>query len=207
MAGRISGVSTCIDNFFLSSRKEKSLELKEWGAGQQPSQLSHIKDPVLQAVQQRSCEGLVIKLLDAGSQYVAGKRSSSWVKLKKDYLEASGEVDEEGVVLSQGDRNPRHLPLPDSLDLVPVGAYWGQGRRAGKYGAFLMAAVARGGGREEGGSITDGCSTLALIPVCRVGTGLSDSLLDQLFVSLQPLDTSSTSVAAAASSAPDPVVL
>lgn len=47
--------------------------------------------------------------------YEPGK--AKWVKLKKDYLES----------------------MWDSLDLVPIGAYAGRGRRTAFYGAFLLA--------------------------------------------------------------------
>ena len=47
----------------------------------------------------------------------------------------------------------------DTLDLVPIGAYYGKGLRAGKFGAFLMASFNRRLGVFES--------------VCKVGTGFS----------------------------------
>ena len=52
-------------------------------------------------------EGLMLKRLDDGAAYEPSKRSESWIKVKKDYCEG----------------------LRDSLDLVPIGAWIGQGRK------------------------------------------------------------------------------
>jgi len=46
----------------------------------------------------------------AASGYAPAQRGLSWLKLKRDYLEG----------------------LADSLDLVPIGAWWGQGRKVRK---------------------------------------------------------------------------
>jgi len=62
------------------------------------------------------CEGLVVK--DLNAPYRAGAREWSWIKLKREYK----------------------AEVVDTLDLVIVGAFWGRGRRAGKYGAFLLAS-------------------------------------------------------------------
>lgn len=89
------------------------------------------------------CEGLMLKQLD--SPYRAGARASSWLKLKREY------------------RNE----LGDSLDLVIVGAFYGRGRRTGRYGALLLSAY-----DEEADTYPS---------VCKVGTGFTDESLDQFY--------------------------
>jgi len=63
-------------------------------------------------------EGLVVKGLDTAYE-ISGTRTSLWMKLKN-------------TALTSGMR--------DTLDLVPIGAYFGQGNRTGLYGSFLMAS-------------------------------------------------------------------
>ncbi len=90
------------------------------------------------------CEGIMAKSLSQESIYRAGSRGFLWIKYKKDYEEA----------------------LTDTFDLVVVGAFYGRGKRAGKYGALLMAAF-----DEESGKY---CT------VCKLGTGFDDAFLDAL---------------------------
>ncbi|PKL59415.1 MAG: DNA ligase, partial [Methanomicrobiales archaeon HGW-Methanomicrobiales-4] len=85
-------------------------------------------------------EGVMLKL--PGSRYTPGLRGKDWVKIK---------------------------PEVDTLDLVVVGAEWGEGKRAHVFGSFLVAA-----------RLDD-----RLIPVSRVATGLSDEQLLWLYETLQ----------------------
>ncbi|MDE1764871.1 MAG: ATP-dependent DNA ligase [Thaumarchaeota archaeon] len=89
------------------------------------------------------CEGLMLKQLD--SSYRAGARASNWLKLKREY------------------RNE----LGDSLDLVVVGAFYGRGRRTGRYGALLLSVYDK--------------ESDTYPSVCKVGTGFTDESLDQFY--------------------------
>ncbi len=93
------------------------------------------------------CEGLMLKSLDA--PYRAGARGNNWLKLKREY------------------RNE----LGDSLDLVVIGAFFGKGRRTGKYGTLLLASYNQ--------------DRDAFESICKVGTGFTDENLDQFYQILQ----------------------
>lgn len=64
------------------------------------------------------CEGLVCKSVQNDSVYQAGARGWLWIKYKRDYKSE----------------------MTDTVDLVVVGAFHGRGKRAGTYGALLLAA-------------------------------------------------------------------
>ncbi|KAI0092934.1 hypothetical protein BDY19DRAFT_920969 [Irpex rosettiformis] len=106
-------------------------------------------------------EGLMIKLLDSGeveevnregrsrrkplpSTYEPDKRTSAWLKLKKDYV----------------------VGLGDSLDLVPIGAWHGNGRKAQWWSPILLA-------------IWDP-SAERLVAVCKCMSGFSDTFYKEL---------------------------
>lgn len=96
------------------------------------------------------CEGIIAKSIGRESVYRAGSRGFLWIKYKKDYS----------------------TNLMDSFDLVVVGAFYGMGKRAGKYGALLMAAFNHDTGMYS--------------TVCKLGTGFDDAFLDELPEMLDP---------------------
>jgi DNA ligase-1 len=97
------------------------------------------------------CEGLVCKSVGPDAIYQAGARGWQWIKLKRDY----------------------RTELSDTVDLVVVGAFAGRGRRAGVYGALLLAAY-------------DAAADL-FRTVTKCGTGFSDADLAALPGRLAPL--------------------
>jgi len=95
-------------------------------------------------------EGLVCKSVAENSFYEAGKRGWMWIKWKRSY----------------------RSEMADTVDLVVVGAFAGRGRRAGTYGALLMAAY-----NEEEESFDT---------VCKLGSGFTDEDLANLPRRLEP---------------------
>ncbi len=66
---------------------------------------------------EEGCEGLMCKSIAKDSVYQAGSRGWLWIKYKRDYKSE----------------------MTDTVDLVVVGAFHGRGKRAGAYGALLLA--------------------------------------------------------------------
>lgn len=62
-------------------------------------------------------EGLMLKRLDGSAAYEPSRRSEAWIKIKRDYCEG----------------------LRDSVDVVPIGAWHGQGRKVKWFSPFLLA--------------------------------------------------------------------
>ncbi|KAI9922733.1 hypothetical protein PsorP6_001157 [Peronosclerospora sorghi] len=141
-----------------------------------------IQEFLLKAVSS-GCEGLMVKLLDdAESEYKAGKRSYSWMKLKQDYLtddSKSATLGEKGTFLA------------DTLDLVPIGAVYGKGRRTGVFGSFLMATYNSSSGKFEVSSnrrhvqVLLYVLTLVFAAIGKVGSGFSDENLMEVAGRLQ----------------------
>ncbi|AGT35370.1 MULTISPECIES: ATP-dependent DNA ligase [Thermofilum] len=96
------------------------------------------------------CEGIMCKSIGPDSVYQMGARGWLWIKFKRDY----------------------RLEMTDTVDLVVVGAFKGRGKRAGTYGALLMAAY---------DPETDTFKT-----VCKVGSGFTDEDLANLPKMLEP---------------------
>lgn len=96
------------------------------------------------------CEGIMAKSVADDSLYRAGSRGFIWIKYKKDY----------------------RTDLTDTFDLVVVGAFYGMGKRTGKYGALLMAAYDPDSGEYE--------------TTCKLGTGFDDAFLDAMPEMLEP---------------------
>ena len=63
------------------------------------------------------CEGIICKAVGEDAIYQAGARGWLWIKYKRDYKSE----------------------MKDTVDLVVVGAFHGRGKRAGTYGALLLA--------------------------------------------------------------------
>jgi len=90
------------------------------------------------------CEGLMCKSVGPDSVYQAGARGWLWIKYKRDYKSE----------------------MTDTVDLVVVGAFHGRGKRAGTYGALLLAAYNKEADTFE--------------TVTKCGTGFTDEDLKKL---------------------------
>lgn len=95
------------------------------------------------------CEGVICKSVSKESVYQAGARGWLWIKYKRDY----------------------QSEMTDTVDLVAVGAFHGRGKRAGSYGALLLATYNKKADTFE--------------TVTKCGTGFTDKDLEQLPLTLK----------------------
>jgi len=107
------------------------------------SNIKELENFFLEAIE-NGCEGLMCKSTAPDSIYQAGARGWLWIKYKRDYKSE----------------------MTDTVDLVVVGAFHGRGKRAGTYGALLLAAY---------NPENDTFET-----VCKCGTGFTDEDLAKL---------------------------
>ena len=147
-----SNGTNCMEMEYMDRRKllEKIIKEDEF-ARLIPMSIISSEEEIIEVLENSinsGCEGLMLKHLN--SVYKAGIRGSNWLKLKREYQNNLG----------------------DSLDLVVIGAFFGKGRRTGKYGTLLLATY----NDDED-----------IFPsICKVGTGFSDENLDQLYQILSP---------------------
>ncbi len=127
----------------LSGAKDGKIRLVEQIVASAPEEVEKFMATAIE----NGCEGVMIKQLS--STYRAGAREYAWIKLKREY----------------------RSDLADTLDLAIVGALHGRGRRAGKYGALLLAAY-------------DAKSDM-FQSVTKVGTGFTDEHLEQFYKDLE----------------------
>ena len=92
----------------------------------------------------KGCEGIMAKSVSDASVYRAGSRGFLWIKYKKDY----------------------RSDMTDSFDLAVAGAFYGMGKRKGRYGALLMASYDN--------------EMQCYTTICKLGTGFDDAFLDSM---------------------------
>ncbi len=107
------------------------------------SDVNELEKFFLKAIED-GCEGVVCKSINEDSVYQAGARGWLWIKYKRDYKSE----------------------MTDTVDLAVVGAFHGRGKRAGTYGALLLATC---------NSDNDTFET-----VTKCGTGFTDDDLAKL---------------------------
>jgi len=127
-------------------RPTEYVQLANWRILRDPEEVDRFFHEAIS----NDCEGIICKSLRADSVYEMGARGWLWIKYKRDY----------------------RSELTDTMDLVVVGAFWGRGKRAGYYGALLLAAY-----DEESDQF---------YTVCKVGSGFTDEDLAKVKQILDP---------------------
>ena len=127
-------------------KETEHIKIAEYISTSNPEELEKF---FLKAINE-GAEGVMVKAVHDQAIYQAGARGWLWIKYKRDYKSE----------------------MIDTVDLVVVGAFYGRGRRAGKFGALLMAAY---------DPKTDTFKT-----VCKVGSGFTDEDLNKMVTMFQP---------------------
>jgi DNA ligase-1 len=117
-----------------------NVKVAESMVAESPEQLEQFFEKTVES----GSEGVMCKSVNQDSVYQAGARGWLWIKYKRDY----------------------RSEMTDTVDLVVVGAFHGRGKRAGTYGAFLLAAY--NPDKEIFETVT------------KVGTGFTDADLEKL---------------------------
>ena len=121
-------------------KEAKRVKVAEYILTDNPEELEKFFEKAVE----NGCEGLVCKSVNEDSVYQAGARGWLWIKYKRDY----------------------RSEMADTVDLVVVGAFHGRGKRAGTYGALLLAAY---NANED-----------VFETVTKCGTGFTDEDLEKL---------------------------
>ncbi len=121
----------------------------------------------------------MVKTLDQNSTYEPSKRSFKWLKLKKVIFQAPPPISKSLPLFPLLFR--LYFPfqcqdyinngLGDTFDLIPIAAFFGQGKRTGFYGSYLLAVYNSDYERYE--------------TLCKAGTGFSDEILERLYNELK----------------------
>lgn len=132
-----------------TERRKKLEEITEKNDRIKPVEAEIVNNPkdfetFFEKAIESGCEGLMAKSTQPDSIYEAGSRGFKWIKYKREYK----------------------TEMIDTIDTVIVGALMGRGRRAGTYGALLVAVY----DPEQ-----DMFRTIS-----KVGTGFSDADLEAL---------------------------
>ncbi|CBZ49835.1 DNA ligase (Polydeoxyribonucleotide synthase [ATP])(Lig(Tk)), related [Neospora caninum Liverpool] len=93
--------------------------------------------------QAQEFEEFLSEAIEENATYEPSKRSLNWLKVKKDYVDG----------------------LTDSVDLVPIGACYGKGKRSGTFGTYLLAVYNPADETYQ--------------TVCKAATGFSEEALQQ----------------------------
>ncbi|CAH0522104.1 unnamed protein product [Peronospora belbahrii] len=163
-----SGYVEFVKHLDISLASGENVLIEEDVAEKMDTETAHVAKLVQNCLEKAvasGCEGLMVKALDGiDSAYKAGRRSFSWMKLKHDYLLDHSTRSKRKSAAVRGSGNGTFLV--DTLDLVPIGAFYGKGQRTGVFGSFLMAAYNSTSGKFE--------------TIGKVGTGFSHSHLTEV---------------------------